>query len=173
MSDRDKPDEVKIGFLTAVEITDLGFVGGLLVTNQLGRPLEFQCTAPVKPNRAQIILFGPTLSAYVSGELIGRTLLDRVGIAPDLVLTEQTDILQIRQHLKTPVACLNPVDREEHGDEHSLTIRLGRNVVRLLEGHQRDLEPLREAAKLIPDEADLREPFQRVCEALKETLRAA
>ncbi|MEO1996229.1 MAG: hypothetical protein ABGZ17_13250 [Planctomycetaceae bacterium] len=173
MSDRDKPDEVKIGFLTAVEITDLGFVGGLLVTNQMGRPLEFQCTAPVKPNRAQIILFGPTLTAYVSGELIGRTLLDRVGIAPDLVLTEQTDILKIRPHLKTPVACLNPVGREECGDEHSLTIRLGRNVVRLLEGHQRDLEPLREAAKLIPDEADLREPFQRVCEALKETLRAA
>jgi len=173
MSKNEKPKEVKIGFLTAVEITDLGFVGGLLVTNQMGRPLEFQCTAPVKPNRSQVILFGPTLAAYVSGDLIGRTLLDRVGITPDLVLTEQVEILQIRPHLKIPVACLSSVDRDESGEAHSLTIRLGRNVVRLQDGHQADLEPLREAAQLIPDEADLREPFQRVCDALKETLRAA
>ncbi len=173
MSDHDKRAEVKIGFLTAVEITDLGFVGGLLVTNQLGRPLEFQCTAPVKPNRAQVILYGPTLAAYVSGELIGRTLIERIGITPDLVLTERAEILQLRPHLAIPVACLNPVGRDETADEHSLTIRLGRNVVRLLEGYQTDLQPLREATRVIPAEADLREPFQRVCEALKETLRAA
>ena len=55
-----------------------GLFGGYLVLNLLGRPLEFHCTAPVRPNRAQEILYGPTLDPYLCGERIGQTLVGEV-----------------------------------------------------------------------------------------------
>ncbi len=99
----------RIGFLTAIEIPDRGYVGGLLVTNHFGRPLEFQCTAPLKPNRAQEILYGPTLVPYVLGDLIGRTLIEKVGVKPHLVLTERMELLDLRELVAIPVACVDDV----------------------------------------------------------------
>ena len=77
-----------MGFLTEIRIGERGYVGGLLVTNHLGRPLEFQCTAPVKPNRTQEILYGPTLVTFLLAELIGRTLVEKIGVKPHLVLVD-------------------------------------------------------------------------------------
>src|SRR5688500_11494160 len=57
-----------LGFLTVVEHDQFGLVGGYLILNSSGRPLEFHCTAPVKPSRAQQILYGPTLTPYLYGE---------------------------------------------------------------------------------------------------------
>ena len=42
-----------------------------MLLNLAGRPLEFHCTAPVKPNRVQQILYGPSLQPYLYGEQIG------------------------------------------------------------------------------------------------------
>ena len=36
------------GFLTVLSSDEQGLIGGYLVLNQAGRPLEFHCTAPVK-----------------------------------------------------------------------------------------------------------------------------
>src|ERR671910_2591546 len=91
--------DLKLGFLTAIELPGGGYIGGLLVTNRFGRPLEFQCTTPVKPNRTQEILYGPTLVPFVLGELIGRTLLEKIGVRPHLVLTEAIEILEVRNHV--------------------------------------------------------------------------
>ena len=56
MSGEATKDKLRLGFLMAFEVPQRGFVGGLLVTNHFGRPLEFQCTTPVQPNRTQQIL---------------------------------------------------------------------------------------------------------------------
>src|SRR5579871_2236302 len=106
MSANAKQDQFRLGFLTAIEVPELGFVGGLLVTNRQGRPLEFQCTAPLKPNRTQEILYGPTLGPFLMGEVIGRALIEKSGIKPHLILTEKAEILELRQHIGVPVACL-------------------------------------------------------------------
>src|SRR5262245_48271603 len=97
----------RLGFLTAIEVPERGYVGGLLVTNQFGRPLEFQCTAPLKPNRTQEILYGPTLVPYVLGDLIGRTLIEKIGVKPHLVLTERQELLGLRELVEIPVACVD------------------------------------------------------------------
>ena len=77
MSSGDKRSAA-IGFYTVVPHEQHGLFGGLLVLNHNGRPLEFHCTAPLKPNRAQEILYGATL------EGVGRrlwTILLWVGVA--------------------------------------------------------------------------------------------
>jgi hypothetical protein len=270
----------RLGFLTAIEVPDRGYIGGLLVTNHFGRPLEFQCTAPLKPNRTQEILYGPTLVPYVLGDLIGRTLIEKVGVKPHIVLTERVELLGLRDLVEIPVACVD--DLPESGqadsaatqasvsDESSATedeaelvpteepiavierrtdesadetspgvqqsvletsihepaldlsqphaepaasgdspvtasitkanftlsaeetpepkrqsggsrsneslddcpaIQLGRQVLRFHAGHSNDRSVASRGARVVPSNADLREPFERVREALGETAR--
>ncbi|MDA0832552.1 MAG: hypothetical protein O2955_00645 [Planctomycetota bacterium] len=100
-------DKMRLGFLTTVQTPEGSFVGGLLVTNHMGRPLEFQCTTPIKPNATQQILYGPTLKPFLMGELISKTLVERVGIAPDILLTEQEEVLELRPHVNVPVGLIS------------------------------------------------------------------
>jgi hypothetical protein len=163
-------ENFRLGFLTAIEVPERGFVGGLLVTNHFGRPLEFQCTAPLKPNRAQEILYGPTLVPYVLGDLIGRTLIEKVGVKPHLVLTERNDLLPMRELISIPVACFDeqPASGESTASEPSLC-RLGRQILRFHAAHAEDQSIAQKGAASVPQDADLREPFERVREALNET----
>ena len=81
-----------VGFLTVQEFTDLGLIGGYLILNAVGRPLEFHCTAPVRPNRAQEILYGPTLVPFLYGEQIGQTLVAKGKSRPMLIeLAEESE----------------------------------------------------------------------------------
>ena len=173
-------DQLRLGFLTAVEDAERGYVGGLLITNRFGRPLEFQCTAPVKPNRTQQILYGPTLRPYILGELIGRTLLEKVGVKPHLVLVESTDLLDLRGATSTPVASLaaerptaRDAKRQTEQPEATLphSLRLGNETVVFHSSHTEDRTEIEKFAKLVPADADLREPFERIREALIETIR--
>jgi hypothetical protein len=96
-----------LGFLTALEDDEGGYLGGYLITNYLGRPLEFQCTTPIRPNRPQRILYGSTLRPYLMGELIGLTLVEKAATKADLLFTDQEPILALRPHLTAPLACLD------------------------------------------------------------------
>ena len=156
-----------------MEVDGRGIVGGLLITNQHGRPLEFQCTTPVKPNRTQEILYGETLRPWLLGELIGSTLIDRVSIKPDLIVTSDANILELRNHTSIPVACTDetssPQRMNSNGD--SAEVKVGTKRLRFHDGHSTDAGIIEKRRHLIPDQADLGEPLERVREALAETVK--
>ena len=85
-----------------------GYVGGYLVTNSWGRPLEFRLTSAVQPNRVQQVLYGDTLPGYVCGELIGKTLIDKTATAVGLVIANNPLALDLRLRLDAPVALWQP-----------------------------------------------------------------
>ena len=62
---------VALGFLTFLQEPS-GWLGGYLVTNGWGRPLEFRLTTAVQPNRVQAALYGTTLTEYLLADLIGK-----------------------------------------------------------------------------------------------------
>jgi len=97
-----------IGFLTVIEHPQHGLFGGYLVLNLAGRPLEFHCTAPIKPNRAQQILYGPTLESFLYGEQIGTTLLGHAKTCPLVVCTDCEPVLSLRDLVDMPVALVLP-----------------------------------------------------------------
>lgn len=160
-------DQFRLGFLAAVEDPERGMIGGLLITNRFGRPLEFQCTTPVKANRTQQILFGPQLRPYVLTELIGKTLIEKVGVKPHLVLTESADLLPLRDHVSIPVASL--LASADSAEEAS---PLGNQRLRFHDAHPADRSEIARQAGQIPESADLKEPFERVREALAETIKS-
>lgn len=164
-------ETLRLGFLTALEQPADCFVGGLLVTNHLGRPLEFQCTTPVKPNSAQKILYGPTLKPFILTELIGRTLFERAEVKPDLILVTDSDLLGLRELIDRPIACLNHSDDVPivlGAAEEAEWLALGTQKIRFHQAHPADKSALMKRSHLLPAQADWAEPFERVQEALRE-----
>ena len=162
--------DFRLGFLTAIETRGGGFVGGLLVSDRFGRPLEFQCTTPVKPNRTQKLLYGPTLVPFVLGELLAKTLIDKVAIKPDVVLTSREEMLEVRRFVDQIVLL---AVMESDKSVIASTLRVGAKTFRIHEEFPDDLEAVRRCTSVVSREADLHEPLERVREALEETLGAA
>src|SRR5947209_17748548 len=98
-----------LGFLTVLNEAN-GYVGGYLVTNTWGRPLEFRLSSAVQPNRVQQILYGPTLEPYLCADLIGKTLIDKAGVPAHLIVTDREIVLDLRLKLDAPVAWLVPAE---------------------------------------------------------------
>jgi len=93
-----------LGFLTVLDLQPQGLLGGYLILNAAARPLEFHCTAPVRPNRAQQILYGPTLEPFLFGEQIGGTLVGKSKITPQVLLTDRHQMLAVRALKAVPIA---------------------------------------------------------------------
>lgn len=161
MSNNKTTPNLHLGFMTVLE-SPLGWVGGLLITSRTGRPLEFQCTTPVKASKTQEILFGKTLLPYLKGELIGKTLVQRVNIKPQVIFCEHPDLLDARQHITTPITCLPQ------------TWKPSSSVAQLkfADGFSDDQSEVQNFLKEIPEQADLNEPLRRVFDALSETVRS-
>ncbi len=133
MSASDPKSLSAIGFLAILKHRQHGLFGGYLILNTAGRPLEFHCTAPVKPNRAQEILYGPMLEPYLYGEQIGQTLVKKAKIVPRMVWTNSPAALAVREFVTMPVALVLGQDTPENKGktEPSAAERLERRGLRL------------------------------------------
>jgi len=172
-----------LGFLTIVEDDQHGAFGGLLVLNATGRPLEFHCTTPVKANRAQEILYGPTLRPYLHGELIGGALTAKAASPPGLLCVDRAELLAVRPQVEAPVVLVADDDSDTPtGQPDSLRVDPPQGIAApqwfqlgpyRLAAHAAFADD-REAAmaRLAPlADFDLREPFGRIREAIEEAQR--
>ena len=188
MGNIDTKSKPTLGFLTVVEHPQYGLFGGYLVLNHAGRPLEFHCTTPIKPNRAQQILYGPTLEAFLYGEQIGKTLIDQASTPPWLICTDQKAALAAREHVSTPVVLVLPdegqaepssasgrilrLDSAHHVGPPLATFRLGRNRLALPEQAEDDRRLITERLTELAESFDMAEPFQRIRDAIEEAQQA-
>jgi hypothetical protein len=168
----DKPAACNhIGFLTVLHEAS-GYVGGYLVTNLWGRPLEFRLSSAVQPNRVQQILYGGTLEAYVCGDLIGKALVDKTSVPAELVVTDCEIVLDLRLKLEAPVLWLAPSGAELGARIADLSARSVRRAPgsELLLCHPRFLADVPVAQEMLArlDGLDLAEPFARIREAIGE-----
>ncbi len=96
---------LKLGFLTVLEEPS-GYLGGYLVTNAWGRPLEFRLSTSVQPSRVQQILYGDTMRPYVCADLIGKTLIEKTATAAQIIVTDCHPALDLRRLIEIPVVWL-------------------------------------------------------------------
>ena len=82
MSNETPNQETTFGYLSVINSAEHGYFGGYLIVGPMGRPLEFHCTAPIRPSRAQQILYGPTLEPFLLGEQIAGAMLDAAKLRP-------------------------------------------------------------------------------------------
>ena len=109
-----------IGFLTALGDVRTGVVGGFLALNAVGRPVEFHCTAPVRPNRAQEILYGATLEGFLYGEQIAPALIGRTKLSLAVVLTNLPSMLTAASLVGVPLGLVfQHCSADESGDSET------------------------------------------------------
>src|SRR5437762_224285 len=101
--------ETTFGYLSVIDSAEHGYFGGYLIVGPLGRPLEFHCTAPMRPSRAQQILYGPTLEPFLLGEQIAGAMLDAAKLKPRLIIANCEATLHIRARINAPMVlfCVN------------------------------------------------------------------
>jgi hypothetical protein len=113
------------GFYCVVELESIGFAGGYLVLNQSGRPIEFHCTFPIKPDRSQEILYGYSLKPFLYSQHIGPPLIRKARTPVSMVLVNQADSRPLGRHIDLPVAWIDESGERESGEGRSLPTASG------------------------------------------------
>lgn len=160
----DSPASVAVGFLTILADAG-GVLGGYLVTNAWGRPLEFRLTTAVQPNRVQQVLYGPTLAEYLAADLIGKTLVEKTATQPALIVTDSPDALSLRSRVGIPTVALGPA---AGGDAHEFAHPRCSVPLLLSAKFADDRVAVLERLERIDPAVDLAEPFARIREAVAE-----
>lgn len=157
------------GFLTVVEIASLGHCGGLLVVSGIGRPIEFHCTAPVRTNRAQEIIYGKTYQGFLFADQIGKALVEKASREPDVFVTDCADALPISEWVDSPLVFTPPADSSEPFDGRGLKqLKLGEQTLFAFNGDQAKIRQVELALQAFVARLPLDEPFERIRQAIEE-----
>lgn len=160
-----------VAYFTVVQDERTGWTGGLLILNSGGRPLEFQCTLPVRPSKAHEILFGATLRQHLIGEVIGPLLIKKCRTPIKMLCCDQPESLAIGNATEFPVALVAEAAEADEGpiDDDTLVgfgeVMMTGSVLRV---PIEQVSSAKEVANNMADLPDAIEPFERIREAIKE-----
>lgn len=88
-----KPEEIRLGYLLINMPLPNTYIGGAMVTDGRGLPVEFRYTEPIQPTKIQQILYGQVLSSYIKREIILETLLKSLDAPFSHLLVEDDSLL--------------------------------------------------------------------------------
>ena len=165
--------ESRLGFITVVETPELGFSGGLLIVNTLGRPVEFHCTAALKVNRAQKILYGRTYQSFLFCDQIAASLIENTHSQPRAYVTDCVDLMPLTETVDAPVLLLpdEPDAMIQRTDLGHFQLNERRLWFESFEREQ--AEPLRSLCETLSDTLPIDEPLERIREAIAEAQAVA
>ena len=158
---------LNFGFLTVLQ-EGAGYLGGFLVTNVWGRPLEFRLSSAVQPNKVQQVLYAGTLVPYICGDLIGKALVEKAGVAVQLVVTTCEHALDLRHKVECPVVWLTPKEDERAKGPLAIDLPGGQHALVCHARHAGDVEAVKGLLAQAEGNLDLTEPFTRIREAIGE-----
>ena len=151
--------------------------GAILVTDDWSKPLEFRCTAPVRPTPLQRTLYGKSLLPHILTELVGLPLINSVKERPQLVLISEEAFFDLRHKLPLPVIRITngtgkPASGEREGKARSVLLQSASGKFKQVQAdaHTKfaaDLDLASESLREFFGRWDLSEPFQRMAEGLQ------
>ncbi|MEM4217372.1 MAG: hypothetical protein QXZ09_05065 [Candidatus Methanomethylicaceae archaeon] len=94
------PDDERIGFFKLdMTLEQDGYLGAMLVTDRLGKPVEFRVTYPIKPSLVQRTIYGASLLPHIGIELCGKPLYETLINKPVLLLVEEDRFLPLSEKI--------------------------------------------------------------------------
>ena len=100
--------KLSVGYLLSLSVAEDVFMGGAMVTDTHGLPLEFRYTEPVRATKLQRILYGGVLEKYIHGDVIAGNLIGRLEHKPDLFVVSEPSLLETAQAAGKRVLLLLP-----------------------------------------------------------------
>jgi hypothetical protein len=163
----------RLGFITVVETPEIGFSGGLLIVNALGRPVEFHCTAAVKVNRAQKILYGKTYNSFLFCDQIAASLIEHTRIQPQAYVTDCIDLMPLTESVESPVLLLAEKSDEVKERKDLSHFQLHERHMWFVNFEREQAEPMRGVCERFCLTLPLEEPLERIREAISEAQAVA
>ncbi len=166
------------GFISIREIEGLGHCGGLLIVSQIGRPIEFHCSAPIVTNRAQKILYGRTYDSFLYCEQIGLSLIDKAKNQPPIYFADSQQLLGLEKLISGLVVVM---ENESSHDLRNRPTELATTSSFEINGQQlwcpprsaENLPAVRSLCEIFATSLPLDEPFERIQKALEEAQAVA
>lgn len=166
---------ISLGFVTVRHHPIHGFFGGYLIVNSLARPLEFHCTLPLQPTRAQQILYGATLNEFVCGEQIARALITKAKCTPVALFADTASVLTLRHVHNIPLSVIESDERSDLQLQYPTNVRddfyrfkVYGHSMSMLHDYAHDAQAFESLFDSKKAPLDLLEPFGRIEEALLE-----
>jgi hypothetical protein len=153
-----------IGYLSVMNI-DGKHLGGVLVINDLGIPVEFKYSEPVTPTKLQEIIYGNSLEYYLHAEIIAKGLVQRLENKPEVILVQDPTLLFDKNAVMVTLLP-QPVSEKKEGNE--AVVNFNNKSIRITFPENAKVDE--NVVQKILDYAskiDILEPFDRVEKALK------
>jgi hypothetical protein len=153
-----------IGYLSVMNI-DGKHLGGVLVINDLGIPVEFKYSEPVTPTKLQEIIYGNSLEYYLHVEIIAKGLVQRLENKPEVILVQDPTLLFDKNTVMVTLLP-QPVSEKKEGNE--AVFNFNNKSIRITFSENAKVDD--NVVQKILDYAskiDILEPFDRVEKALK------
>jgi len=170
--------DYKIGYIDIYKSAKGDYIGGALVTDRLGIPVEFRHTETVSPSKVQRILHGQALERYLKCETLAKCLLEDLENKPDLLVVPDGEYFPLTRMVNFPFVLLGKANREpmqQHGDfaemnetEIHLQVLSMRTPLRVRVDRKNapTLEAIKTVLLDVGRTMDVMEPLTRVREAL-------
>ena len=177
-------EELRLAYFVAIR-EGTSYLGGLLMTNSQGIPMDFRYTEPITPTKLQSVLYGKALEPHLREEVIQKALLKEIKTPPHMMFVEMSDLVGVfGAEAKFPVLSVQRTQEPSLVDtgastrlsSRELLVQLGEggSPLRVLfaQGMNQEDQDLA-LSKLIQAgyQMDLAEPMDRVLEALHALLQ--
>jgi hypothetical protein len=164
--------EPYLGYLVVHAEAD-GFLGGLLILDANGDPVDFTYTDPVVLTWPTRVLFGARLAAYIATRILAAPLLASVTVKPAVLCFDDPAVLSRHFLLDVPAAVCCPAGlaaKAQHWREFGLNGG-ATDAERSWWGQLEAAERIRKVMVLAAESrspAEMIEPFERLRLALRE-----
>ncbi len=93
---------MKIGYFK-IYSENKKYVGGIMVADERGIPVEFKYTEPVEPTKIQEVLYGDVLEKYLREEVIMANLVGKLENKPDIYIVNDAKNIYLQEIVKEDV----------------------------------------------------------------------
>lgn len=152
------------------------YLGGLMVVDHRGIPVEFKYTDTIKPSKLQKVLYGGVLEKYLKEEVIIGNLIEKLEIRPEVYVVDKLENMVLSKFVKDHVMLLketpnksldNPGDYQFLKDDEAVYQVDEFNQPIRIQFKEGKGEELFNTLNSFGLEGNLLEPFKRVEEALR------
>ncbi|MBA7629927.1 hypothetical protein ES703_37434 [subsurface metagenome] len=113
-------DELRLMFLASQDFSNGAVVrGGMLVTDNQTKPLEFRCTSPIRPTGLQKVLYGKMLDTHILLNLIATPLVRSASERPSIILVRDKRLLELCNKVDFPVVWLGRNEEDTGSEEET------------------------------------------------------
>lgn len=177
-------DTLKLAYFVVMK-EGASYLGGLLLTDPSGIPLDFRYTEPITPTKLQGVLYGKALEPHLKEEVIQKTLLKELKNSPDLLILPASElagswsgdtkcpVLAVQKTQDAPLARVGEVFRASPR-EILVQVTEGAAPLRAIFATSVDLATQDQAVQKLVEagyQMDLAEPLERVSAALQALVR--